>query len=337
MVSQTERVKRRVVPMLTGIGTTIGDALERGPLGKVRRTVVGLVREILADDVMGLSAELAYRWLLALFPLAIMVAAISGIAARTLGIQDPAGQLIDAAGKALPPEAAQTMRPQLERIFTGHDGALLSIGLVLTIYAASSGIRALIKGLNRAYDVEETRPLWRQYLLAISLTVLFGVAVVVSFIVLVTGQVAAQQVASAVGLREAAAWLFELAPFPLAVVALGIAAAFLYWAAPARHLSWRGVLPGVVVFVPGWIAATVGFSFYVANFSSYSDTYGALGGVIVLLLWLYLTALILLIGGELNAVLEREFGPDRRPADDEPESEPAPDDHDAVASESFRE
>ncbi len=285
---------------------------------------------------MGLSAELAYRWLLALFPLAIMVAAISGIAARTLGIQDPADQLIEVAGKALPPEAAQTMRPQLERIFTGHDGALLSIGLVLTIYAASSGIRALIKGLNRAYDVEETRPIWRQYLLAISLTVLFGVAVVVSFIVLVTGQVAAQQVASAVGLQEAAAWLFELAPFPLAVVALGIAAAFLYWAAPARHLSWRGVLPGVVVFVPGWIAATVGFSFYVANFSSYSDTYGALGGVIVLLLWLYLTALILLVGGELNAVLEREFGPGRGTADDRTRVGARADDHDAVVSESLR-
>lgn len=100
----------------------------------------------------------------------------------------------------------------------------------------------------------------------------------------------------------------KIAPFPLAILALGVASAFLYWAAPSHHLAWRWVLPGVVLFVPGWIAATVGFSFYVANFGSYGDTYGALGGVIILLVWFYLTALILLVGGEFNAVLEREFG-----------------------------
>jgi membrane protein len=302
--------------MLQGIGTNLAEAVERGPLGRVRRVSSGLIRDFRDDDVLGLSAELAYRWLLAIFPLAIMIAALSGLAAQALNVQDPANQLIDAAGKSLPPEAAATIRPQLERILQGRDGALLSLGLVLTIYAASSGMRAIIKGLNRAYDVSETRPMWRQIVIALALTLLLGVAVVVSFVVLVSGQVAASQLAAAVGMAEAAAWLFELAPFPLAIAALGFAAAFLYWAAPARRLAWRWVLPGVVLFVPGWIAATVGFSFYVANFGSYSDTYGAVGGVIVLLVWFYITALILLLGGELNAVLEREFGP-RRASEDE--------------------
>lgn len=308
MSTQADEVRRRVVPVLKGIGTTASEALERGPLGRVRRVVAGIVRDFRDDDVLGLSAELAYRWLLALFPLAIMIAAISGLAAQALSIQDPADQLIDAAGEALPADAAAAIRPQLQRIFGGHDGALLSLGLILTIYAASSGMRALIKGLNRAYDVEETRPMWRQILVALGFTLLLGVSVVVSFVVLVTGQVAASQLAQAVGLADATAWLFELAPFPLAIVALGIAAAVIYRAAPARRLQWRWVLPGVILFVPGWIAATIGFSFYVSNFGSYSDTYGAIGGVIVLLIWLYITALILLLGGELNAVLERELG-----------------------------
>ncbi len=326
MTSQTERARHRLVPKLQSLGTSFADAFDGGPLGRVRRVAGGLTRDFREDDVLGLSAELAYRWLLAVFPLAIMIAALSGLAAQALNVQDPADQLITAAGQSLPPEAAATIRPQLERILQGHDGALLSLGLLLTVYAASSGMRALIKGLNRAYDVSETRPLWRQVTVALALTLLLGVAVVVSFVVLVSGQVAASQLAAAVGLQEAAAWLFELAPFPLAIAALGFAAAFLYWAAPARRLGWRWVLPGVLLFVPGWIAATVGFSIYVANFGSYGDTYGALGGIIVLLVWFYITALILLLGGELNAVLEREFGP-------LPEDDDTPRREDGVASE----
>jgi len=124
----------------------------------------------------------------------------------------------------------------------------------------------------------------------------------------VAGQVAAQDIAASLGLRQATAWVFEIAPYPLAILALGVASWFLYWAAPARRPAKRWALPGVIVFVPGWIIATVLFSIYVANFGSYSDTYGALGGVIVLLLWFYLTALILLVGGEINAVLEQEYG-----------------------------
>ena len=314
--------------VIADLGSRIGGALESGPLGRVRRVAVGLVRETLDDDVMGLSAELAYRWLLALFPLAIMVAALSGFIANSLGIQDPTGDIIEGAGSSLPPEAAATIRPQLERILENRDGALLSLGLLLTIYAASSGMKALIKGLNRAYDVQETRPFWRQLLIALTLTVLLGTAAVVSFIVMVTGQVAAKDVAASIGLDEAASWLVEIAPFPLAILALGVASAFLYWAAPAHHLSWRWVLPGVVVFVPGWILATVLFSFYVANFGSYGDTYGALGGVIILLIWFYLTAVILLVGGELNAVLQREFESDHEPSPDphelgEPLAQPA--------------
>ena len=256
---------------------------------------------------MGLSAELAYRWLLSIFPLAIMIAAISGFAARSLGVEDPTGQLLDAAGSSLPPEAAATLRPQLERILQNRDGALLSLGLLLSVWAAASGMKAIIKGLNRAYDVGETRPFWRQNLVALGLTLLLGAAVVGSFIALVAGQVAAQDIAASLGLQEATAWVFEVAPFPLAILALGVASWFLYWAAPAQRPAKRWAIPGVVVFVPGWIIATVAFSFYVSNFGSYSDTYGALGGVIVLMLWFYLTALILLVGGELNAVLGREF------------------------------
>lgn len=306
--------------MLSDVRTRITAATETGALGRLRRLGTRFVRAFLDDDVMGLSGELAYRWFLAIFPLAIMIAAMAGFAAQTLGVEDPTDQIIEAAGESIPPEAAATIRPQLDRILQSQDGALLSFGLVLTIYAASSGMKALIKGLNRAYDVEESRPFWRQILVALALTFLLGTSAIVSFVIMVTGQLAARDLAASVGLEETTAWLFELAPFPLAIFALAVASAFIYWAAPARRLHWRWVLPGVVLFVPGWILATLLFSFYVGNFGSYDDTYGALGGVIVLLLWFYLTALILLIGGELNAVFEREFGMAREPAGGAPSS-----------------
>ena len=259
------------------------------------------------DDVLGLAAELSFRWLLALFPLAIMTAAFAGFAAEGVGVADPTQQILDAAGAQLPPEAAETLRPQLDRVLTNQDGGLLTLGLILTVYAASAGMRAIIKGFNRAYRVEERRPFWRQVAVAIGLTVLMGTSVVASFIVLVVGQVAARDVAAQVGLEEATTTAFELARFPLVLLALGAASAFLYWLAPAQHPRLRWALPGVIVFVPGWMLATVLFSLYVDNFGSYDDTYGTLGGVVVLLLWLYLTFIVLLLGAQLNAALQREF------------------------------
>lgn len=259
------------------------------------------------DDVLGLAAELSFRWLLAIFPLAIMIAAFAGFAAERVGVADPTQQIIDAVGAQLPPEAAETLRPQLDRVLMNQDGGLLTVGLVLTVYAASAGMRALIKGFNKAYRVDERRPFWRQIAVAIGLTVLMGTSVVVSFIILVVGQVAARDVAAVVGLEEATATAFELARFPLVLIALGAASAFLYWTAPAQHPRIRWVLPGVAVFVPGWMLSTVLFSLYVDNFGSYDDTYGTLGGIVVLLLWLYLTFIILLLGAQLNAALQREF------------------------------
>ena len=259
------------------------------------------------DDVLGLAAELSFRWLLALFPLAIMIAAFAGFAAERVGVADPTQQIIDAAGAQLPPEAAETLRPQLDRVLTNQDGGLLTLGLALTVYAASAGMRAIIKGFNKAYRVEERRPFWRQVVVAVGLTVLMGTSVVASFIILVVGQVAARGVAAHVGLEEATAAAFELARFPLVLVALGAASAFLYWSAPAQHPPVRWALPGVAVFVPGWMLATVLFSLYVDNFGSYDDTYGTIGGIVVLLLWLYLTFIVLLLGAQLNAALQREF------------------------------
>ncbi len=276
-----------------------------GRLSGARDVLTSVWREFQEDDVLGTAAELSFRWLLAVFPLAIMTAALAGLASGALDLQDPTDQLLDAVEGVMPPEAAETMRPQIARVLESRDGGLLSLGLALTIYAASAGVRALFKALNLAYGVTESRPLWRQYALAIGLTLLVGTAAVAAFLLLTGGRLLLEQLARENDFGDVIT--AAIGPVTAVVTLAGFsgAIAVLYRLAPARRPSWRGVLPGVALFVPGWLIATFGFSLYLENFGSYADTYGALAGVIILMLWFYLSSVILLLGGELNAVLER--------------------------------
>jgi membrane protein len=164
--------------------------------------------------------------------------------------------------------------------------------------------------MNRAYDVEETRPFWKRYLLAIGLTLLAGSVLVGAFLLLVAGQIFGRQVAAGLGLTG----LFEIAVrygrWPTIVLLLSIAAVILYWRAPNLHLKLPWIAPGAVLFVVGWMAATYLFTMYVATFGTYSATYGTLAGVAVLLIWFYLIAWILLVGAELNAIIDEIVDPD---------------------------
>lgn len=282
--------------------------VERLAATRPARIARSFLESVRGDDVMGLSAELAFRWLLAIFPLLVMTGALAGFAATSLGLDDPTEQVIDALGSAMPAEAAATLRPQLERVLESRDGGLLGIGLALTILAASAGMRALIKALNRVYGVDETRPFWRQMTVALVLTVLAGIAALVSVVAVSVGQVTATRLAELLGFERVVAGWLDLATIPVAVLAMLGLTAFLYRVAVARRTPLRWVLPGALAFAPSWLIATWLFSLYVSNFGSYDDVYGALAGIVILLLWFYLTAVLLLLGGELNATLERAFG-----------------------------
>ena len=183
---------------------------------------------------------------------------------------------------------------------------LLSFGVVAAIWAASGGVRAVMKAMNRAYDVEETRPLWRQYAVSIALVLGAGTALFAALIVLIGGQVVGRQLLEGLGLGPAASAWVNAARLPLVAVLAALAVAVLYWAAPNAGLSFRWVSPGAGLFVLAWLGATLAFGFYVSNFASYASTYGALGGVVVLLVWAYLSAFLLLAGAELNATLHKQ-------------------------------
>ena len=280
-------------------------ALQRSRWGRHHKLATSFIREVFDVYLLGLAAELSYRWLFALFPVMIMLVVMSRFAADSLSIADPTDSIIDAVGSQLPAEATAAIRPQLEAVVGDGSRALFSIGLLVTVYAASSGMKALIKGLNRAYDLTEMRSFGRRLFIALALTVLLATSVVVFFVLLLGGQQVTQDFARSLGFGDVAIRVFELVRYPLSVLALALASGFLYWAAPAIEVRPRSVIPGVLLFVPCWIGMTLGFGLYITEFSSYGETYGNIAGIIILLLWLYFVAFILLLGGELNATIQQ--------------------------------
>jgi membrane protein len=165
----------------------------------------------------------------------------------------------------------------------------------------------IIKSMNRIYDVQETRPLLKKYALAVGLTALAGMSIVGALVLMFAGQFAGEELADEVGIGTAG--LFTLLRLPVAAALLLLGTAFVYWIAPNLKLPFRWISPGTVLFVAGWLLMSSLFGLYVANFGSYDSTYGALGGIVVLLAWLYFTSLLLLAGAELNATLAQHYEP----------------------------
>ena len=302
----------------------------------VRRYVV----HVLDDDVAGIAAELAYRFMFATFPFAIFLVALSGFVASWLGIADPGNRIIGAIGNELPANVVGPVKDQLQVVLHQTQPGLLSAGALVTFYAAAAGTSSLMKAMNRAYNVRETRPLWLRILLAAVLTLVAGVAIVISFVAVVGGTLATHRLVDQVGLHDVWPWL-ALLRWPVSFGLLVLAVAALLRFAPDFRTPWRWVTPAAMTFAVVWLVVTYAFGLFVAQFTRYDATYGALAGVIVLMLWFYLTAFVLVCAAELAALPVRIRAPrlpDGAPApvpsadtvrdasdpDPEPEPEPKP-------------
>jgi membrane protein len=275
------------------------------PIVTVKRTV----QEVVSDDVGGLAAELAYRFFLSLFPFFIFLAALGSFVAGLFHVANPTDEIMARLSQTLPPDAAGVVRNQLQKVIGSHSVGLLSIGILGAIWAASSGFRTVMKAMNRAYDVDESRTFWKRYLLSIGLTLLAGTSVILAFVMLVVGQVFGAKIADHIGLGSEWAVAVKYGYWPVAILLVLTAVDFLFWAAPNIGLPFRWLTLGSVVFIVGWAAVTYLFGLYLANFESYNDTYGTLGGVVVLLLWFYFIGYILLVGAEINRVIDEQLRP----------------------------
>ncbi len=267
------------------------------------------ITELGRDDEAGLAAELAYRFLFAIFPFGIFVAALASFIANSMGFADPTATIMGAIGDNLPADIANSIRPQLEAVLGSTKPGLLTIGALGALWAATGGMQALMKALNRAWEVEETRGFIPKYAISIGLTILGSIGIIGAFVTIVGASLLTQQVVAQLGLDQAAIDLVALLRWPLVFVLLSVAVAVLYRYAPNLRTPWRWCLAGGAIFSVGWILATWLFSLYLANFASYANTYGALGGVIALMLWFYLSAFILCAAAALIAATLKELQP----------------------------
>jgi membrane protein len=196
------------------------------------------------------------------------------------------------------------VQDQLLKITNDKSSGLLTLGMLGTIWSCSSGMTAIVDTLNQAYDIQESRPWWKVRLMAVGLTVALAIFIVASLTLVLVGPTLAEKAAVWAHMGPAFAWTWKIVQWPLvfALVTLGIA--LIYYFAPDAEQDWVYITPGSVLATVLWLIISLVFKYYVANFTSYTATYGFIGGAIVLMLWFYVSALAVLVGAELNAEIE---------------------------------
>jgi membrane protein len=262
------------------------------------RFVLDLVVRMQNDDIATIAAALAYYFLFSIFPLLIFVLALASL----LPLRGLETWLLDSAQQSLPGEAYTLVERVIHGLLGTRRGGLLSVGAVLALWTSSAAFLAVMNGLNRAYRVRETRPWWLVRLYAVGLTVALSVFMILAFVLTVFGGQGVALVARYFGPLAAAVALVVRWAISVGAVVLTVTA--MYYACPAIDREWQWLRPGAVLFTVGFAGTSFAFSYYVGRFGSYDKTYGSLGAVIILLFWMYLLGFFLLLGGELNALLE---------------------------------
>jgi membrane protein len=271
-------------------------------------------RDVNANHIMALSAGLAYYFLLSLFPLLVVVAAL----VPYLPIPDLFDKILWAMGRLVPPDSMGVVRGVLKDVLQSHP-KLLSIGILGTVWAAAGGFSGMIEALNVAYDVPETRPWWRNKLLALGLTFLIGTFLVVSLALMVVGPQFGEWLADKLHLEAmfAFAWQYFRWGFAAAFTVLGIE--LLYFLAPNVKQRFWATLPGATFAVAAWLVISWAFGIYIRQFANFNKTYGTLGAAVALLVWFYWTNLAILFGAEINSELRKAAGKRPLPLKEQPE------------------
>ena len=286
--------------------------------GVLKRTVA----EFKDDNLTDWAAALTYYGILSIFPALLVLVSILGV------IGDSATQpLIDNLGAVAPGSAQEIFTSAIKNLqkSQGAAGILVIVGLAGALWSASGYVAAFMRASNVIYDVEEGRPIYKTLPVRVILTLVLLVLLAVSAVGVVATGGLAEKIGDLIGVGGTAIDVWDIAKWPVLLLVVSFMFALLYWAAPnVKPTGFRWISPGGLLAVLGWVIASAAFAFYVANFGSYNKTYGALGGVIIFLVWLWLSNIVVLLGAEFNAELERgraiEAG--MRPKDKEPYVEP---------------
>lgn len=261
------------------------------------------VREFQEDNLTDWAAALTYYGVLSIFPGLLVLVAVLGL----LG-PDTVQSVVDNLAQIAPGSVQNILRGAVDQLKTGQGtaGIVAVLGLLAAFWSASGYVGAFMRASNIIYDVPEGRPIWKTLPIRIGVTAVVGVLLVVSAVIVVfTGRLA-EQVGGALGVGSLALTVWSILKWPVLIVLVSLMFAILYWASPnAKHGGFRWVSPGGLLAVFVWIVASAAFAVYVGNFGSYNKTYGTLAGVVIFLVWLWLSNIAILLGAEFDAELER--------------------------------
>jgi membrane protein len=275
------------------------DLTGRSWLGVLKRSV----REFKEDNLTDWAAALTYYGVLSIFPALLVLVSVLGL------IGSSATQpLIDNLGKVAPGPAQEIATSAIQNLqgSQGAAGVIFIIGLAGALWSASGYVAAFMRASNRIYDIDEGRPVWKTVPTRVILTVVLLLLLALSAVAVTLTGGLAKEVGGVVGLSDTAITVWNIAKWPVLLLVVSFMFALLYWAAPnVKHPGFRWVTPGGVLAVIGWVIASLAFALYVANFGSYNKTYGALAGPIVFLVWLWISNVMVLLGAEVNAELQR--------------------------------
>ncbi|MFJ6783141.1 YihY/virulence factor BrkB family protein [Streptomyces yangpuensis] len=274
------------------------------PARSWKAVIRGTAKEFGDDELADRAAALTYYGVLAIFPALLVLVSLLGLAGEST-----VGRVLDNLQQLAPGSARDVIGDAVEQLQgrSGVGSLMALVGLVVAMWSASGYVAAFIRSANAVYDVPEGRPVWKVLPLRLALTVtLMALACAGALIVVFTGGLA-RRAGTALGVGDTGLAVWSIAKWPALVLLVTIMIALLYWAAPnAKGRGFRWVTPGSLLALLIWMTASAGFAFYVANFASYNKTYGTVAGVVVFLVWLWLTNLAILLGLEFDAELARQ-------------------------------
>lgn len=263
----------------------------------LKKTLWGAFYE---DNCLGMSAQLAYYYFFALFPALLMMLAIASYFPYHTLVND----IVATLGGFVPPDVLKVINDQIAKISSTTRGGLLTIGVLTALWSTSSAMTAIIGTLNTAYHIQEGRPWWRVRITAILLTLGIAMFILIAFALILVGPTVAEHLADRFYLGPAFEWSWKILEWPVAFILASVGVAIVYYFAPDAEQDWVWLTPGSLIATLLWLGASLGFKYYVANLSSYTASYGLVGTVMILLLWFYISGLVLLIGAEMNAEIE---------------------------------
>jgi membrane protein len=255
---------------------------------------------IYAGNCFERAASLAFFFFLALFPALLFVVSLAGM----LPVDDMIDRIVTVLSRVAPGDVVSIARQQLVQIARQPHRGALTLGLIATLWSTSTGITAVVDALNQAHQITESRSWWRVRLTAIALTVALSIATLIAFALVMLGPTLARHAADYLAFGRLFEWTWNVLRWPAAFALVAAALGCIYQFAPDTRHEWVWFTPGSVTATAIWLLISLAFKWYVSHFADYQKTYGAIGAVMIALLWFYFTGLAILIGAQLDATIE---------------------------------